>query len=44
MDGDPDFANLANGDYHVDSGSEAVDSGIDVGVMTDRDGFRCDVM
>lgn len=38
VDGDPDFVNPDGGDYHIASGSAAIDTGIDAGITTDIDG------
>jgi parallel beta-helix repeat protein len=38
MIGDPEFVNPAAGDYHIGSGSAAIDVGVDAGVTTDIDG------
>jgi hypothetical protein len=35
--GDPDFVDSANGDYHIGSGSAAIDAGVDAGVRMDID-------
>jgi uncharacterized repeat protein (TIGR01451 family) len=35
---DPRFLDAGQGDYHLDSGSGAVDAGVDAGVVTDLDG------
>jgi len=39
VDGDPDFVSMANDDYHLASGSAAIDAGIDSSTTTDRDGI-----
>ncbi len=36
--GDPKFVNAASDNYHLGSGSAAIDAGTDVGVYTDIDG------
>ena len=36
--GDPAFVNPAGGDYHIGATSEAIDAGIDAGVVLDIDG------
>ena len=36
--GDPRFVDPANGDYHLQAGSAAIDHGVDAGVYTDLDG------
>jgi hypothetical protein len=38
VDGDPDFVNSANDDYHLGSSSAAIDAGIDSTITTDMDG------
>jgi len=38
LSGDPRFVNPAGGDYHLGSGSAAIDAGVDAGVTTDIDG------
>jgi len=39
LSGDPKFVNPAAGNYHLALGSPAIDSGTDVGVMTDLAGL-----
>jgi hypothetical protein len=36
--GDPAFLDPDNGDYHIGSGSAAIDAGVDAGVYVDIDG------
>jgi hypothetical protein len=38
LPGDPDFAKPDAGDYHLGSGSAAIDAGVDAGVTTDMGG------
>ncbi len=38
VDGDPTFLDAANDDYHIGSGSAAIDAGIDSTTTTDLDG------
>lgn len=38
VSGDPRFQNSANDDYHLQSGSAAIDAGVNVGVPLDIDG------
>jgi len=36
---DPQFLDVSNGDYHLQSGSPAINAGLDAGVTADRDGM-----
>jgi parallel beta-helix repeat protein len=38
--GDPAFLDPGSGDYHIGSGSAAMDAGVDAGITTDIDGHR----
>ena len=42
--GDPDFVEPDAGDYHIEPGSAAIDTGIDAGVLTDIDAQVRDAM
>jgi hypothetical protein len=37
--GDPDFVDYLAGDYHIGENSDAIDAGVDAGVITDIDGL-----
>ena len=39
LTGDPLFAGAANGNYHLQTGSPAIDHGLDLGIAADLEGY-----